>query len=330
MLTHSPSAHQHSPSLGGCALPLARGRSRISDALGESVRERLSVQDKTAERLERDLARVAQVLGERVAAMLKGEPEGDTPVELSFAGLNDADRIQAAIDATDFLALAELADDAGVDAAALQWFGSYNALAESVEASLGVIGVEQSNLIFDSEGARLSLNARINRDDNALFDHSISNRWGVAALDVIAGGGLSADDIGARVTLSAEESLPGIGTEARTRIAEADRAIMDMAIEEADPSGDLILYAYAGPNDAKTRPFCGTLINKAFTREQISGLSNGQTASPPSVSGGGFNCRHLWVPTTADLIADDDVPYSRGTQADITAANVRSRKKGKK
>ncbi len=52
-------------------------------------------------------------------------------------------------------------------------------------------------------------------------------------------------------------------------------------------------FVYLGPNDAKTRPFCAGLVGEVRTREQISELSNGQIPNS-LLTGGGYNCRHVW------------------------------------
>lgn len=73
-------------------------------------------------------------------------------------------------------------------------------------------------------------------------------------------------------------------------------------IEEDHPT--TLKYLYAGPDDAKTRPFCDDLIRKmqsgGLTRKEIDELDNGQT---PNVftTAGGFNCRHVWILDTTKL-----------------------------
>lgn len=53
-------------------------------------------------------------------------------------------------------------------------------------------------------------------------------------------------------------------------------------------------YAYLGPLDEKTRPFCEERVGRVFTREEIDAMDNGQL---PNVflTGGGYNCRHSWI-----------------------------------
>lgn len=54
------------------------------------------------------------------------------------------------------------------------------------------------------------------------------------------------------------------------------------------------VFAFLGPADKKTRPFCHARVGKVFTRDQIHDMDNGQL---PNVflTGGGYNCRHQWI-----------------------------------
>lgn len=64
---------------------------------------------------------------------------------------------------------------------------------------------------------------------------------------------------------------------------------------EAMQAGDnpAALFVYLGPADAKTRRFCRRYVGKVLTRQEIDQLDNGQMGSP-FLTGGGYNCRHLW------------------------------------
>jgi hypothetical protein len=50
-------------------------------------------------------------------------------------------------------------------------------------------------------------------------------------------------------------------------------------------------YLFAGPVDAKTRPFCLKHVGKVYTRDELDALDNGQTGST-FLTMGGYNCRH--------------------------------------
>ena len=108
-------------------------------------------------------------------------------------------------------------------------------------------------------------------------------------------------------------------TEARTQLAEFDRAVTVAGAEETGAG----LYAYFGPDDAITRPFCAELVGFAFTPAQVAKMNNAQTIAPPIVSGGGYNCRHSWSPITEATASAMGLP--RGTMAKVDTANRRAR-----
>ncbi len=53
------------------------------------------------------------------------------------------------------------------------------------------------------------------------------------------------------------------------------------------------LFAWVGPDDAKTREFCKGLIGQIHTRDEIDAMDNGQLPNV-MLTGGGYNCRHQW------------------------------------
>jgi len=61
-------------------------------------------------------------------------------------------------------------------------------------------------------------------------------------------------------------------------------------------------YRYSGPTDKLERPFCRHLTDmaKAYTREQIGEMNNGQIPNV-FISRGGWRCRHQWSLDTRDL-----------------------------
>ena len=62
---------------------------------------------------------------------------------------------------------------------------------------------------------------------------------------------------------------------------------------------DVEYFAYVGPLDDITRPFCKSRVNKIFTRSQIQKWDNG-TNLPADIYGGGYNCRHDLVPMSKE------------------------------
>lgn len=55
------------------------------------------------------------------------------------------------------------------------------------------------------------------------------------------------------------------------------------------------LYVFVGPVDDVIRPFCLRHVGRVYTRAEIDALDNGQLPNT-FVTGGGYNCRHLWAP----------------------------------
>jgi len=85
-----------------------------------------------------------------------------------------------------------------------------------------------------------------------------------------------------------------LGVEANTGIAVFDRTIKSEQFE----GGGVEKFIYVGPLDDKTRDVCANVMtdprntdSEGFTRDEILGLEG-----VDFVSGGGYNCRHEWLP----------------------------------
>ena len=57
-------------------------------------------------------------------------------------------------------------------------------------------------------------------------------------------------------------------------------------------------FLYSGPVDKKTRDFCMDHVGKVYTRAEIDALDNGQLDNV-FLTGGGYNCRHVWMELSA-------------------------------
>jgi len=103
----------------------------------------------------------------------------------------------------------------------------------------------------------------------------------------------SITELSTRLAERLQVSLGQAATEARTQTAVYARAISNAY---ADESGVPVGFAYGGPDDGLTRPFCEACLGFWFSPELVRGLDNGQTGLPhPLESGGGYNCRHSWL-----------------------------------
>jgi hypothetical protein len=101
-----------------------------------------------------------------------------------------------------------------------------------------------------------------------------------------------------RISVAASRAQAAVdaGVMAAGRVATIRTA--QALLEDDDVEGELaIVYVYEGPRDQLTRPFCRPLIGRAFTEGAIARLDNGQGLDPAAFCGG-YNCRHLWIPTT--------------------------------
>jgi len=100
------------------------------------------------------------------------------------------------------------------------------------------------------------------------------------------------------------------------------------------PIPDAQLYGYVGPVDSIIRPFCLEHIGKVYTKAEIDALDNGQIPNP-FLTGGGYNCRHLWAPISrfsesADLHGTDgrlpEVEFALARVQPVARATRRGRR----
>jgi hypothetical protein len=92
----------------------------------------------------------------------------------------------------------------------------------------------------------------------------------------------------------------------------------------ADTTDLPVGYAYGGPDDGLTRPFCEACVGLWFSRDLVRRLDNNQTGLPhPLESGGGYNCRHSWL--AVPLSQAKRWGYKEATEADVRAANSAAR-----
>lgn len=298
------------------------------DRLTDEVQRRLAVQDSAVVDLERTLESMADTLGKRIEAALGGRPTGETAFELALDGLADADQVRVAVLATQLDDLIEVVRSSGLDDARAGWMRRYGELADMAEQALARAGVSRADGALDREAVATAIDAIIARHDEAIFSGRPSAQRILDALHTQVGLETHAE-VARRIADAEDEAIPASLTEARTRIAEADRFFQEAAVAAAEADGeDEMLRVYVGPEDAITRDFCEALVGKAFTMEQIQPLRNGQTPTHPLHSGGGYNCRHSWLPVHPDDL--DLLGYEAGTDADIAAANSAADKRKKK
>lgn len=93
-----------------------------------------------------------------------------------------------------------------------------------------------------------------------------------------------------------------------TTMSGADRAV---TLDVAQAAG-VEWFAFVGPVDSLTRPWCRRHVGFRYTLEQMDSLPDNDTGpQPPSTYGGGYNCRHRWEPLV-DEEAQREYPEWRG------------------
>lgn len=105
-----------------------------------------------------------------------------------------------------------------------------------------------------------------------------------------------------------DHTEPQIGTLYDTSVSIFGRQVE--ALQAGDDPGTT--FAYMGPNDLKTRPFCRQHVGKVYTRAQVDALDNGQMDNV-FLTGGGYNCRHVWMEVSqfSELQPGDAIPELR-------------------
>lgn len=76
-----------------------------------------------------------------------------------------------------------------------------------------------------------------------------------------------------------------------------------MEAMSAETLGPDQTFVFTGPADGRTRIWCLEHVGKVYTRKEIDALSNNQL---PNVflTGGGYNCRHVWMPAVAPELVE--------------------------
>lgn len=77
-----------------------------------------------------------------------------------------------------------------------------------------------------------------------------------------------------------------------TSLLAIDRAVSLAQAEAVDVED----WLYSGPEDQANRDFCREHVGKRHTSKQVAALQNDVGPQPASLYGGGWNCRHRWLP----------------------------------
>ena len=127
--------------------------------------------------------------------------------------------------------------------------------------------------------------------------------------------GLSGKDLRERVATKVSLSPRRIDSVVTTALASYNRSII---LTMADDSPQDELWYYHGPLDEKTRPICRVMLSeRGLTQNEIESRFPGAL-----IDGGGFNCRHRWLPERSD-------PRVSKTAGDQVKENPRKFEKAK-
>lgn len=184
-------------------------------------------------------------------------------------------------------------------------------LREQATAEASRAALEGARAEAERLGVSLDLTPRLQRDIEAITRDRIA--------EMVAAYGEAADAMGRAVRLASTTGasvatlerdiagkMGGSIAQARTLVDTATmgaaRLVFVEDVEDAsERAGVPMVYAYLGPDDQITRPFCATILTRTtgqvYTAAAIEQMGNGQI-EPVRVYGGGYNCRHRWVAMT--------------------------------
>ena len=305
------------------------------------------LQDKTVEDFEALSFALAENLGRRIAASLGVDPNliyppdgsdgrqvGRTNFERLLQSVTEPEAIKAVVMAAELDDIEEFVAQSGGLAAREVISDAVTKLAGMAEDSLISQGIAAKGAL-DTVAAEALIGTYIT---STLDDSLRTTIDRAAALRIRQGimtnlGEIPIAEVAQRIADEQEQSIGRATTEARTQLAEADRFVNETTRRSIDPEGERFLLAYIGPDDRITRPFCDALVNKAFKIADFNKLRNGQTATHPRISGGGYNCRHDVRAVVDDDEILSDLGLQRGTLSDINRANeqaVKGKRKKKR
>lgn len=305
------------------------------------------LQDKTVEDFEALSFALAENLGRRIAASLGVDPNliyppdgsdgrqvGRTNFERLLQSVTEPEAIKAVVMAAELEDIEEFVAQSGSLAAREVISDAVTKLAGMAEDSLISQGIAAKGAL-DTVAAEALIGTYIT---STLDDSLRTTIDRAAALRIRQGimtnlGEIPIAEVAQRIADEQEQSIGRATTEARTQLAEADRFVNETTRRSIDPEGERFLLAYIGPDDRITRPFCDALVNKAFKIADFNKLRNGQTATHPRISGGGYNCRHDVRAVVDDDEILSDLGLQRGTLSDISRANeqaVKGKRKKKR
>lgn len=192
-------------------------------------------------------------------------------------------------------------------------------ITKTVEAYSQYLGVDELSAHI-AKNAEVQVQAWI----NATLERLLKGPMGLQAV-AVAQRAASIGGVAARKL--AEASLGYVVDSAQKTVIAgimASTRLMSVGVGELITDSDDVLLWYAGPDDHKTRPYCGHLQDKVVKRRLLQRTPNGHGLDP-SRHGGGYNCRHSLIPVTTRIMANNGLSFAQPSDYAAAAASVRRR-----
>lgn len=241
-------------------------------------------QAQTADRLSRtyaaELARVRDELDRRLAQLALEAGRGSrTATALAARALGLREEIRSLLEAAGYDDLAATATTAGFD--------------QMVQA-ISELHLAADVAAFTSQDAtRIAALQRLSELDLLAEGDAVSTAvWRAVLRGAYAD--QPAGELIQDLAIITQRELRHVATFYDTGVSVFARQVQELKATGED--GELLLFA--GPIDAKTRPFCLQRAGKIYRRSEIQTWDNGQLPGPPELVLGGYNCRHLLVPVS--------------------------------
>ena len=183
------------------------------------------------------------------------------------------------------------------------FLGAYDASALSALETLKAMKVDSGRLAPLDTKALTSLKR---------MDYKFLADIGPAAIAAVSHGVVQNTLMGtprSRIISNIKSTLDGkfasyASTYADTALSAYDRRV---TMETWTQAG-LKIFTYRGPKDVKNREFCAPKVGKQFTLPEIKAMNNGTKLMPVIVYGGGWNCRHIFVPIAQQPVEPRQAP----------------------
>lgn len=180
-----------------------------------------------------------------------------------------------------------------------------SSLVDAVLSEADQLGIDGGLDAITQEDIRLLM------DGNIKVLESMAKNWEVGIERILARsitGTVEWGDLTARLGATIETTGEVSSTVVASAIAGFHTQVRTEYFDQEDEDGNPLVtwWLYYGPDDARTRDFCSHFVGTRVTLEQLDQFSDDfdrTFPAPPSVSLGGYNCRHELIP----LVDQEDI-----------------------